>query len=204
MSANFINQLCYFCDEIYPHPSVFICNNNGIWICNDCDNLIVSIDIQENEECCVCLENKNVIKLPTCVHKLCLECCKTIYFGTTLVERPLHWREMTFEPSNWPYEINEYDNTDIEYIKQQEYDKFETKHFDIETKSYDELIEIRNSLISERPEWMNTEDFINYENDMFRYHTEFVKLEKDWDGYNTNKTKGNACCPLCRAKSGKI
>ena len=204
MANIFVNHLCFFCDEIYPHPSVFIGNYSGIWICHHCDNLIFPINIHENEECCVCLENKNVIKLPTCIHKLCLECCKTIYFGSTPVERPLHWREISIESPNWPFEINEDDKNDPEYIKRKEYDRFNNEHFDIETKSYDELIVIRNNLILERPQWMNTEDFINYENCMFKYHTESVKLEKEWNNYNENKTKGNNSCPLCRAKSSKI
>ena len=46
---------------------------------------------------------------------------------------------------------------------------------------------------------MNTEIFINYENKNFRYLTEYVKLEKEWDNYNEIKTKGNKSCPLCRA-----
>ena len=33
---------------------------------------------------------------------------------------------------------------------------------------------------------------------MFKYHTEFMKLEKELDNYNKNKTKGNGICPLCR------
>ena len=46
---------------------------------------------------------------------------------------------------------------------------------------------------------MNTPEFINYENNKFRYHTEYMKLEKKWDNYNEHKTKGNSRCPLCRA-----
>jgi hypothetical protein len=203
MSANFEDQLCYFCDETYPHPSCFIENYNDIWICQSCEMVIPINNIEQNVECCICLEDKTLIKLPTCIHKLCFGCCKTIYFGSTSNERPIHWREMIIEGSNWPYDINEDDENDLEYIKYEEYDKFETKHFDIKTKSYDELIEIRNNLISERHEWMNTEEFINYENDMFKYHTEFVKLEKEWDNYNENKTKGNGTCPLCRTNPYK-
>jgi hypothetical protein len=192
--------LCYFCDEPYPYPSCFIENHNGIWICEGCEMVMPINNIEQNVECCICLEDKTLIKLPTCIHKVCFGCCKTIYFGSTTNERPIHLREMPLESLDWPYELNDDDENDPEHIKQQEYDKFETKNFDIETKSYDELIIIRNSLISERPEWMNTEEFINYENGMFIYHTEFVKLEKKWEKYNENKTKGNKTCPLCRAK----
>jgi len=103
------------------------------------------------------------------------------------------------ESPDWPYEFNDDDN-DPERIKYEEYCDFENLHFDIETKNYDELIEIRNSLISQRPEWMNSSEFINYENTSFRYHTECIKLDREWEEYNETKTKGNSICPLCRAK----
>jgi hypothetical protein len=198
------NKLCYFCDEPFPYPSSFIENYNGIFICYGCEMVIPINNIEQNGECCVCLEDKHLIKLPTCIHKVCFECCKTIYFGSTPNERPIHWREMNVKSPCWPYDVNDYDERDPENIKYEQYckqyDDFETKYFNIEQKSYDELIEIRDNLIPERPDWMNTEEFINYENDSFMYHTNFVKLEKELEKYNENKTKGNSSCPLCRAK----
>jgi hypothetical protein len=107
---------------------------------------------------------------------------------------------MSEEQPIWPYELNDYDENDPERIKYEEYNEFEIKHFDIGKYNYDELITIRNSLITERPEWMNTEEFINYENGQFRYHTDCVILDKEWENYNESKTKGNGICPLCRAK----
>ena len=190
---SFENYLCYFCDNIYPYPSCFISSHNGMWICESCEMVIQINNNEQNEECCVCLEYKTLIKLPTCSHKVCFSCCKTIYFGSTKNERPIHWREMTIESPDWPYELNDDKNTP-------EYIKFEDKYFDTETKSYDELIMIRNNLMSERPEWMNDEKIINYEDKKFRYHTEFTKIEKEFDEYNNKKTKGNESCPLCRAK----
>ena len=71
------NHLCYFCDTQYPHPSSFIENYNGIWVCQHCEMLIPINNTQEND-CCVCFEYKPLIKLPTCIHKVCLDCCKTI------------------------------------------------------------------------------------------------------------------------------
>ena len=200
MSDNFENHLCYFCDEPYPHPSCFISNYNETWICDSCDDfkLPINYNIQEQGECCICFENKCLIKLPTCVHKICFACCKTIYFGSTTNERPTHWKEMSIETLGWPYELNDEDENDPERIKYEEYSDYENKYFNCEKYSYDELISIRNSLIPERDEWMNTEEFINYENSEFRYHTEFVKLEKEWEKYNDSKTKGNGKCPLCR------
>ena len=200
MSANFENKLCYFCDEIYPHPSCFISNYDDLWICGNCEDCRFPINYKtrENGECCVCFEETTLIKLPTCNHKVCLKCCKTIYFGSTTNERPIHWREMTIETPDWPYEINDDEDDDPELIKYDEYCEFNDTHFNYEENSYDELIEIRNNLIVERPDWMNTEVFINYENDLFIYHIEFVKLDKEWEEYNKTKTKGNGTCPLCR------
>ena len=71
------------------------------------------------------------------------------------------------------------------------------KRCNIKENSYDELVTIRNNLISERSEWMNSDAFINYENGLFKYCSEF---RKEWKMYDENKTKGNSSCPLCRAK----
>jgi hypothetical protein len=109
----------------------------------------------------------------------------------------MHWREM--EEPTWPWPL-EFEDNDPETIKYEEYCEYETKYFVfyIET-SYDEIITIRDNLISQRPLWMNSEEFINYENQNFKYKTELFKLEKEWENYNENKTKGNSSCPLCRA-----
>ena len=99
MSAIIQFPMCYFCDELFPR---FMMNNhNELWICDCCENFILPIDYdnQENGCCCVCCENKPLIKLPTCIHRLCFYCCKTIYFGYAINERPTHWREMTIESS---------------------------------------------------------------------------------------------------------
>ena len=114
--------------------------------------------------------------------------------------REIHWREMTDVSPDWPYEINEDDDNNLEKIKQIEYDKFEAMYFNFEENSYDKLVTIRNNLISERSEWMNSDTFINYENGMFKYFSEFRKLENELKMYDENKTKGNSSCPLCRAK----
>jgi hypothetical protein len=201
MSANIENHLCYFCDETFPYPSCFIANYNSVWICYHCEEFMLPINYnnQENDECCVCFENKPLIELPTCIHKLCFSCCKTIYFGSTTNERPTHWREMVIESPDWPFELDDDNDNDPERIKYDEYCDYKDKYFKYEVFSYDELIITRDVLIEYRPEWMNTEIFINYENKNFRYLTEYVKLEKEWDNYNESKTKGNKLCPLCRA-----
>jgi hypothetical protein len=196
MSNIIENHDCFFCDIPYPHPSCFISNYNDIWVCSTCENCEMNISIhnfQGNGECCICLEDKPLIKFATCIHTACLNCYKTIYFG---LNRPIHWREMTDVSPDWPYEINEDDDNDLEKIKQIEYEEFEAMYFNIKENSYDELVTIRNNLISERSEWMNSDAFINYENGMFKYFSKFVKECKMND---ENKTKGNSSCPLCRA-----
>jgi hypothetical protein len=107
---------------------------------------------------------------------------------------------MDVESPSWPYEFDDDDDNDPERIKYDEYLEYEDTYFDIEIYNYDELIIIRDDLIPHRPEWMNTEIFINYENKNFRWHTEFVKLDREWNNYDDNKIKGNSSCPLCRSK----
>lgn len=98
MSNIIENRDCFFCDTPYPHPSCFISNYNDIWVCFDCEGCEMNITIhnfQGNGECCICLENKPLIKFATCIHTACLNCYKTIYFGSSINNRPMHWREMT-------------------------------------------------------------------------------------------------------------
>ena len=135
-----------------------------------------------------------LIKLPSCMHKVCYNCCKTICFSPSS-ELPKHWREIMGSPPEWPYDD---DNNQLELKKYNEYCEYEATHFDMETKSYDELIAIRNELISKRSVWMNVEEFINYENVHFKYHTECVRLEAEWENNGKHKIKENSSCPLCR------
>ena len=48
-----------------------------------------------------------------------------------------------------------------------------------------------------RPEWMNIQEIINYENELFRICSEYKIKE---DNYLASRTIGNQSCPLCRAK----
>lgn len=194
---------CYFCEIGYPYPSCFISNQNGLWFCENCTEFVLYIKYNnKTSECPICYEIKNEAKLP-CGHKLCVDCCKQIYFGSTTIQRPIKQNEMILELPDWPYEFNDDDDNDIERIKYNEYCDFQIKYFDLLNdyeKTYDELIENRDSLIPQRPEWMNSEIFINYENNDFKYHTDCIKLDREWEEYNETKTKGNCICPLCRAK----
>jgi hypothetical protein len=194
------NKICFFCE--HGIPDAWMMNKyDEIWVCIDCDEMYLHLtcNSQEIKECPVCYENKKLAGLPTCNHAICVQCCKTIYFGTTTVQRPKSSNEVAEELlPNWPYECNNDNNNDQE--RYDEYTIFEETNFIPynEEKTYDELIIIRNNLINERPEWMNTEEFINYENALFRYYKECQKADKDWEVYNETKTKGNSKCPLCR------
>jgi len=201
MSSIYENKLCYFCDEIYPKCFLISIKGKKEGVCCHCENkLPIKYDQEENGECCVCINETILVKLPTCHHKLCIGCCKTIYFGSSTIERPLHWREIIDKIPVWPYTINEEDENDPEQKKYNEYCEYQNIYFETNKKSYEELLEIRNSVMLDRPDWMNTENFLNYENRSLRFSTEFVKLDKEWKEYNKNKTKGNKTCPLCRTK----
>jgi len=180
-------QPCYFCDE----PSNCLLYYNGFYVCYCCRTFELPIDYNEQETgvCEVCFENATLLTLP-CYHKLCLHCCKTIYFGIATTPKPLNWREI--EGPDWPFVLDEND----ERIKYDEYQEFHTQWFDMEN-SYETLIEIRNNLLSIRPDWMNTDTFLQYEKEELYYHCECVKAEKAWNEYNDNKFKGNGSCPFC-------
>lgn len=191
MTSTVENKMCYFCDETYPHHISFVKKyDDTLSTCYYCEEqLPINYDNRENGKCCACFEETKLVELPTCSHKLCLKCCKTTYFGSTINERPIHWREITEEPPVWPYNDK----------KEQEYYHFEHVRFNYEKHTYEELVAIRNRLIAVRSAWMNTEAFINYENYCFMYHTKVAKIEKEWDEYDKSKTRGDGVCPLCSA-----
>ena len=230
MADNVIIKSCYFCDYPYDVPADYEDNldENGVyhsyikkykdlWVCVSCSSRnISSIDYknQENGECCVCLEEKILLKLSTCTHDVCIQCYKTIYYGSTDAEPPTISRN-DIERPEWPYPFyssyeEEYKGTRKDWMiwddKEGEYSDFTNKYFykqEHENMSYDELVALRDSLISanieERLDWMNTEEFINYENDLFWYNIACKKIEKKWKKFNNKKTKGNGLCPICRA-----
>ncbi len=69
--------------------------------------------------------------------------------------------------------------------------------YEEDERTYDVLIELRNNLLYERPEWMNNMEVINYENELFKICSEYI-IKKN--RYLSNLTIGNQCCPLCRKK----
>ena len=235
MTENCIIKSCYFCDYPYEVPANYeedldkdcvyhswIKKYKDLWVCMSCSSSgklgWIDFRIQENGECCVCFEDKILLSLPTCSHKVCIQCCKTIYCGSTDVEPPTISRNDIERPV-WPYPFyssneEEYKGTRKDWMiwddKEAEYSDFTNKYFneyrkpELKNKSYDELIALRDSLIlqkvEERLDWMNTEEFINYENERFCYEIVLKKIEKKWKKFNNKKTVGNGLCPLCRSK----
>ena len=192
------NQLCYFCDIQYPHPSCLMVEHNGIYACYNCHEIVPISTANQDGECCVCFENKLLINLPKCTHSTCLKCCKTIYFESADTNKPIHFRDV--DCPDWPYEFDdENDNlNDPERVKYHEYIEFSDIHFHFNL-TYNELIIIRDELIPNRSEWMNEEAFINYENATFLYYTTPIDSENLWKQYEANKIRGIASCPLCRS-----
>ena len=98
---------------------------------------------------------------------------------------------MSIQSPDWPYEFNDDDDNDPERIKYDEYCDFEYEHSDLLNnyeKTYDELIENRDSLIPQRPEWMNSEIFINYENNDLKYQVNYShqrRLKQDRKEYKS-------------------
>jgi hypothetical protein len=198
MSGKLVFQSCSFCEKELLKPSIFITNYNEVWICCDCDILMFPENNMENGECCACLNHTNVLSLNKCIHKLCSKCFKQTNFGSTI--NPTNWQEVEVmkEKPSWPFQINKKDNSDPEYIKTQEYKDFFIKNFNNERLTYEEKIEIRNNLFTTRPEWMNTEQFITFENSYFKYISELFKKVNGLDDYK--KAKETSFCPLCREK----
>ena len=210
-------ERCYFCEVPYIYPSFFIHFENELFVCCEsglsCEFMINKLNtIKESEECPICLETKRTIELPTCDHRVCLECCKTIYFGKSEKKNiPIHPNEINFNTysSKWPYEIlakdeenNEDEENDEKFIK---YSEFFNKYFnfnfyDERIENYEYLLKIRDKLIPKREDWMNTEIFLNYENKRFKEYFESEKAEKEWEKYYESKIRCNETCPFCRSK----
>ena len=183
-------QPCYFCDDLGWYPGTCL-EYYGFYVCFHCRNfseLHVDYSIQEQGECGICFENTTLLTLP-CNHKLCLQCCKMNYFGIATTERPVHWRELN--SPIWPKEFD-----DPESVHYEEYEAFRTEWFNMDN-SYEKLIRIRNNLLSIRPDWMNTETFLKYEDESLKYDKESGRLEKEWDEYEENKRIGCQECPFC-------
>jgi len=70
-------------------PKMYIGCWGGKGCCVNCDMIFGEwnggkgiLEISENiQECCVCLEEKKLVSLPKCIHSVCIECLKKLYFG---------------------------------------------------------------------------------------------------------------------------
>lgn len=177
------DYICVLCDRLLPKEYMDIINK--VNICFNCDECCLNFNKTiENEECPICYDNKILYELD-CKHYICLTCFKKNYFGYS---NDGTTDNIYYNFPDFPFNEDEYDNYE-DMNKQYEY--FEFKYFDIQNNTYEELINIRNSIICLRPEWMNTEQFIEYENKMFKWHKMCLEYEK-------NKIVGSKHCPLCR------
>ena len=110
---------CFWCN--YPgagqQPEMGFDNvENGIVFCWQSDLPIINNlcrkvrrkinTIVDNYECPVCMETKRAFEQPSCNHKICVDCYKTIYFGISEFEKPCFYRDLNYP--EWTYE-NRYD-----------------------------------------------------------------------------------------------
>jgi Zinc finger, C3HC4 type (RING finger) len=181
------------------------CIRNGIVFCwqsglcpTTCTEILEKIDTMVDDfECPVCLETKKALEMPSCNHKVCLDCYKTIYFGKSEYEKPDEYPDLP----EWTYEQQLYEDGDtMENEKQNEHDKFLVEKINYsweeDERKYDELTELRDNLLHERPEWMNATEVINYENKLFKTCSDYI-IKKGL--YLSRLTIGNQSCPLCRS-----
>lgn len=132
-------------------------------------------------KCCVCFKKTNGL-LP-CQHCVCLQCRETIYYSVSITERPIQFAEIICP--EWPLTDKHHD----------EYEEFRSTWLD-KKNSYVKLIQIRNNLKSIRPDWMETESFLKYENELLLFEADCAKLEKAWKEYQEN-IDIHKICPLC-------
>lgn len=185
------------------------CIKNGITFCwqsnlcpfQVCGEILEKMDTMVYDyECPICMETKKVLEMPRCSHKVCLDCYKTIYFGVSELEKPCIYEDLNCP--DWPYELQLDEDGDImENEKDNEQRTFLSEKMNYEyeddKRPYEELIVLRDSLMCDRPDWMNNQEIIDYENESFSVYSEYRIKE---DNYLASRTIGNQSCPLCRAK----
>ena len=176
---------CDLCEEYEHSDDLLIKKYNDIFICHNCILLYSNKDIiiKDNNECPICYDETKVIKLSLCGHYLCIKCFKKIYYGKSLSETKYNPKIKTYKPK-FPYEFK----------KIREYQNWIDENEEI---YYGNNKKLWNKICKKRSEWMNTEEFIEYEKKEKIYR----KLEEENDdilhglgneSYNTSK------CPLCR------
>lgn len=205
MTTEVSNEMrCFWCNKSGEGG----CVKNGITFCwqsiicpfEVCGEIFRKIDTMVDDyECPVCMETKKALEMPRCTHKVCLNCYKTIYFGVSELEKPCIYEDLNCP--DWTYEQKIDEDGDVmENEKHNEHDIFLGKKmkykYEDDERPYDELIALRDSLMCDRPKWMNIQEIINYENDLFKTTSDYRIKE---DNYLTSRTIGNQSCPLCRA-----
>jgi hypothetical protein len=201
MNTNLID--CYFCDYSYDNVDCKISSYNGIMICYSCKQPDIfnniKINIINNIKCPICFENKNGIKLPNCNHKICIDCCKSIYFGYNSDKKPKCNYKDQPNVDDFYHIVNDDIENDEGRQKLDEYLLWEYNNIDYEN-SLEDILQKRDKLKLNRPKWMNHELFIDYENGYIQDCIEITKIEKEFDEWIDNKQKNirNKSCPFCR------
>jgi hypothetical protein len=184
------------------------CVKNGITFCwqsdicpfEVCGEILKKMDTMVDDyECPICMETKKALEMPRCRHKVCLDCYKTIYFGVSELEQPCMYRDLNLPIWTYDQQFDE-DGEIMENEKKDEHRNFLLEKmnykYDEDERPFQELIVSRDSLMCYRPDWMNIQEIINYENELFRIFTEWKIKESN---YLASRTIGNQSCPFCRA-----
>lgn len=185
---------CDLCSELAPNVWFRIHTYNGVLICNHCTEFGLfskkPVVVLNHIKCCVCLETKKGIELPSCEHMLCISCCKRIYYGyvaNSSMVYPIRFQKRLELPA-FPY-----DDSYMEY----EWTLWENYEYRNSLKS---ILKERDRLKPSRPNWMNTPRFLEYEVQFIKYWIEQFQLDDEdekWIAYREKQTR-NVRCPLCR------
>ena len=171
---------CTFCDDV---GGLTLRTHHDLHSCYSCRyRFRIDFNNQTNGPCGICFEKTTLLTLP-CDHTLCPSCVKIIYYGIATTPRPIHWRELPF-----PF-------WDMDPTKYCAYKEFRLKWLNTD-EPYETVLQRRDALCSQRPSWMNTEAFLEYENNLLQV----IYSQKAWDVYEDQKFKGNGNCPYCKRK----
>ena len=144
---------CLFCGEYEHDDESLIKKYDDIFICKNCMLLYPNknIIIVDNNECPIYYDSNKTLKLPNCEHYLCLICFQKLYYGKDLIKIKYNPRIKLSKPK-FPYEIK----------KIREYQNWIDENEDIYYNSNNK--KIWNKICKKRPDWMNTSEFVEYEN----------------------------------------
>jgi hypothetical protein len=201
------SKVCFFCEESDDSSGVnpWIEKINNIWVhTQDYDSIMpfnkqchlfghACKEMSDERECPICYNNTELITLLNCPHQICIHCCKTIYFGSSNEPRP------TFECELKCPKTDNITDEQFDFYTRYEWHERANELNDNGDRTIIDLLSIRNSLMTERPDWMNTNEFIEFENEWIAHLRECGIAETAETNYrNTMITTSNRCCPLCR------